>query len=165
MDIQVLPGTSLFMIINFLVMLAVLLKLLYRPIQKMLADRTQKISAALNDAEQARESYHKFQADAKNLMRDAQAEANRVTERAHTEAARLRDEMMADTRRELDELRQRHREELERARQKALADLRTSTVDLALLAAEKAISARLSLEIDKRLIEQTLTAIEKGGDG
>jgi F-type H+-transporting ATPase subunit b len=165
MDIQVLPGTSLFMIINFLVMLAVLLKFLYKPIQKMLADRTQKISDALDNAEQARQNYQKFQADAKKIMKEAQSEANQVIERARTEAVRQRDEMMADTRQELEELRRRHRDELEHARLSALADLRANTVDLALLVAEKAISARLSPEINQRLIEQTLTAIEKGNDG
>jgi F-type H+-transporting ATPase subunit b len=164
MQMQLLPGTSVAMGINFLVMLAVLLKFLYNPIQKMLADRTQKISDALDNAEQARQNYQKFQAEAKKIMKDAQSEANQVIERARSEAAHLRDEMLADTRHELEELRRRHQDEMEHARLSALADLRASTVDLALLAAEKAISAKLSRGIDQHLIEQTLVAIEKGND-
>ncbi|TCL63023.1 ATP synthase F0 subcomplex B subunit [Hydrogenispora ethanolica] len=155
-------GTFLVMSFNFLVLLVVLTKLLYKPIQGILEERRQKISHDLTEAEKSRHQYEKLSHDAKKTLEDARAEAFQIVERSRVEAEQLKDQILTQARQEAEQLREKNRQEIERAQKQALQDLRQGTVSLALLATEKLIGDRMSKDINDLLIQRVLDQIEKG---
>ncbi len=155
-------GTFLLMGINFLILLVVLTKLLYKPIQGILAERRQKISQDLSEAEKSRQKYGQLSEEAKASLEKARAEALRIVERSRLDAEKVREQILAQARQEADQLREKTQREIEHAKTLARQELRDGTVNLALVATEKLIGDRMSKDINELLVQQVLDQIEKG---
>jgi F-type H+-transporting ATPase subunit b len=155
-------GTFIFSVINFTVLMVVLVYLLYRPIQGILAQRTQKISNDLNDAQRSKETWEQKQKEAKLALEMASAEATGMVDRARQEAEKLREEIINKARQEAEALRQRNQAEIERAKKTAQNELREGAVSLAISAASKAIGSKMTTDINESLIRGVLSSIEKG---
>ena len=163
MNVELLSGTFITMAVNFLIMMIILVRILYRPLRQMLAERSQKIGNDLKEAQASREKFEQLESDAKSALQAAQVQASQILECARTEAEKIRAELLAKARQEADDLRQQHQAELERATRAAQSELRAGTVSVALLAVQKIIGSKMSPEINTALVQRTLDAIEKGG--
>ncbi len=161
---ELTTGTILFMFVNFLLLMGVLVYFLYHPIQKILAERRQKISDDLQAAGKSRESWEKSSKEAKVAFEKAQQEALEIVNRAKLEAEKLRQEILTTAQREAEELRVKTQNEIERAKKAANAELREGAVSLALLATSKVISDQMNKELNEKLIRSTLDLIEKGAN-
>jgi F-type H+-transporting ATPase subunit b len=155
-------GTFIFSVINFTVLMVVLVYLLYRPIQGILEQRTQRISNDLNEAQKSKETWEQKQREAKMALEKASSEAAAMVERARSEAEKLREEIIGKARQEAEDLRQRTQAEIERAKKAARDELREGAVTLAISAASKAIGSKMNAEINESLIRGVLNSIEKG---
>jgi F-type H+-transporting ATPase subunit b len=162
MDIRIIPGTFIIMVINFVILMIVLVRLLYRPLQGMLEQRKQKISNDLNEAQKAKANWEQKQHEAKSALERASAEAYQMVENARSEAEKVREEIINKARQEAEDLRQRNQAEIERAKKAAQNDLREGAVALAISAASKAIGNKMSADINESLIRGVLSSIEKG---
>jgi F-type H+-transporting ATPase subunit b len=161
---EITVGTFIFMMINFIILMAVLVRFLYHPIQDMLAKRQQKISDDLSHAEQSRKQWEQMQQEAKLSLEKAQAEAFEMVERARTEAEKMRGDILNQARREAEEIRARNQNEIERAKRIARDELREGAVTLAIAAATKVIGSNMSRNINEALVHQALDSIEKGAN-
>jgi F-type H+-transporting ATPase subunit b len=155
-------GTFIMMVINFLVLMFVLVRLLYRPIQNILEQRKQRISADLSNAQNSREKWEQMRQEAKVSLEKAQTEAFEMVERARNEAEKVRENLLNQARREAEELRIRTQSEIERAKRIAGDELKEGVVTLALAAATKVIGGKMSRDINDTLIRQALDSIDKG---
>jgi len=102
--------TFIFELINFLVLLWILNRFLYRPVMNVIAQRKAAIQKTLSDAEAVRREAQALQTQSENRL----AEWEQEREKARTQ---LREEVSAERTRLLDDL----RVELEREREKAAA--------------------------------------------
>lgn len=155
-------GTFLFMMFNFIVLMAVLIPMAYHPIQNILEQRKKKISDDLSEAQKSKEIWEQKQREAKAVLEKASADAFEMVERARSEAEKLREEILGKARQEAEDLRQRTQAEIERAKRAARDELREGAVTLAISAAKKAIGIKMSSEINETLIRGVLDSIEKG---
>lgn len=162
MEVTFNSGTFLVMMINFIILMYVLVKLLYRPIQGILEERRQKIAQDYADAEQAKQVAEQLQAEARKKLEEAHIEAYEIIERARSEAERLRDELITQARREADQLRQRSQKEIERAKQIARTELKEEAVELALLSVKKVFEKNKTSQLNDALIRGVLEEINKG---
>ncbi len=157
-------GTFIYMMINFIIVMAVLVRFLYHPIQNMLAKRQNKISDDLNHAQNSRDKWEQMQQEAKLSLEKAQAEAFEMVERARSEAEKTRADILNQARREAEEIRARNQTEIERAKRIAKDELREGAVTLAIAAAAKVIGDKMNKDINEALVHQTLDSIEKGAN-
>lgn len=162
MEVTFNSGTFLVMMINFIILMYVLVKLLYRPIQGILEERRQKIAQDYADAEKAKQVAEQLQAEARKKLEEAHAEAYEIIERARSEAERLRDELITQARREAAQLRERSQKEIERAKQIARTELKEEAVELALLSVKKVFEKDKTLQLNDALIRGVLEEINKG---
>lgn len=162
MEVTFNSGTFLVMMINFIILMYVLVKLLYRPIQGILEERRQKIAQDYADAEKAKQVAEQLQAEARKKLEEAHVEAYEIIERARSEAERLRDELITQARREAEQLRQRSQKEIERAKQIAKTELKEEAVELALLSVKKVFEKNKNLQLNDALIRGVLEEINKG---
>ena len=162
MEVSLNFGTFLIMMVNFIILMAILWRLLYHPIQDLLEQRKKKISDDLSEAEKSRQTWDQKQQEAKKSLAKAQTEAAEMVEKARNEAERLREEILDKARHEAEDLRQRTLTELDRAKVAAQAELREGAVTLALVAATKVVGAKMTKEINESLVRGVLDSIEKG---
>jgi F-type H+-transporting ATPase subunit b len=161
MEIKVHAGTLIAMVFNFIVLMVVLIRLLYRPIQGILEQRRQKIVNDLKEAEDAKENAERLRNQARIVLEEAHVEAYETVEKAKVEAERLREELSSQVSHEVDQMRRQARMEIERSKQIARNELRDEAVNLSLLAVKKILGANMPQGLNKALIQDMLDDIEK----
>jgi len=116
--------TLIAQIVNFVVLLVLLRVFLYRPIQRVMRQREQRIADEHAAAEEARE---KAEARAEELRRERETFEDERRERlaeVEREAEELREERLAEARDEAEAARKRWREALERERDELAGEVR-----------------------------------------
>lgn len=162
MEVTFNPGTFLVMMINFIILMYVLVKLLYRPVQGILEERRQKVAQDYAEAEKAKQDAEQLQEQARKKLEESHVEAYEIIEKARSEAERLRDELITQARREADQLRQRSQKEVERAKQIARSELKEEAVELAMLSVKKVFEKNKTSQLNDALIRGVLEEINKG---
>jgi F-type H+-transporting ATPase subunit b len=158
--IQVTPGLMIWTIICFLVVLFVLKKYAFGPIQQMLDQRRERIESALNEADNAREEARRLLEEHRKLIGQAKSDAEEIL----GEARRVADSQRERVRQETEEDRQRRLEEtrrqIDQATHQALGQIRDEVGRLSLIAAEKITRKSLSDADQQRLIDEALSEID-----
>ncbi len=162
MEVKFNSGTFLAMMFNFLILMFVLVRLLYRPIQGILEERRQKIAHDLNEAEKIKKVAEQLRLESQQKLEESHIEAYEIVERARNEAERLRDELITQARQEADQLRQRTQKEIERSKQIARSELKEEAIELALMSVKKVFEKNKTAQLNDSLIRGVLEEINKG---
>jgi len=157
---KIIPGLMIWTIFFFLVVLFVLKRYAFGPIQKAIDDRREKIRVAIDEADHAREEarnlleeHRKLVGQAKSDAEDILSEARKV---ADAQRDRVREETEADRQRRLEET----RKQIDQATHQALGEIRNEVGKLSLLAAEKITRKSLTDADQQRLIDEALAEID-----
>jgi F-type H+-transporting ATPase subunit b len=158
--IQVTPGLMIWTIVCFLVVLFVLKRFAFAPVQQMIDTRRERIQSALDEADNARtearellEEHRKLIGQAKTESEEILAEARRISD---AQRERVKVETEEDRQRRLEETRR----QIEQATQQALGQIRDEVGKLSLLAAEKITRKSLTGPDQQRLIDEALAEID-----
>jgi F-type H+-transporting ATPase subunit b len=158
--IEVNPGLMIWTIVCFLVVLFVLKKYAFGPIQQMIDQRRERIEQAIAEADNAREEARSLLEEHRKLIGQAKAESEEIL----GEARRLADAQRDRVKQETEEDRQRRLEEtrrqIEQATAQALGQIRNEVGKLSLLAAEKITRKSLTEADQQRLIDEALAEID-----
>jgi len=150
-----LPGLIAQMV-NFLLLLGLLYLAAYRPILRMLDQRSARIKDSLERAEEIERHTARAEAEVKAQIEAARKEGQGIVAQAQKLGDQLKEEARLEARREAQALVERARGEIARERDEALGELRRQFADLAILAAEKVINESLDKAKHQRLIEEVL---------
>jgi F-type H+-transporting ATPase subunit b len=142
--------------ISFGVLLALLLFVAYKPITKMLEERSQKIKESLDQAEFIKQQVAKTEQMVQEQLAQARRQGQDLVAQAAQIGERLRDEARQQARQDAEAIVARTRTEIKAEREESIAKLREEFVEIAILAAEKVINKALDMETHRQLIEQTL---------
>src|SRR3954452_21716894 len=158
--IQVTPGLMIWTIVCFLVVLFVLKRYAFGPIQQMIDTRRERIEQAIAEADNAREEARHLLEEHRKLIGQAKSEAEEIL----AEARRVGDAQRERVRAETEEDRQRRLEEthrqIDQATQQALGPIREEVGKLSLVAAEKITRKSLTGPDQQRLIDEALAEID-----
>jgi len=158
--IEVRPGLMIWTIICFLVVLFVLKRYAFGPIQQMIDTRRERIQQAIAEADNAREEARKLLEEHRRLIGQAKSESEEIL----VEARRLADAQRDRVKQETEEDRQRRLEEtrrqIDQATAQALGQIRDEVGKLSLLAAEKITRKSLTDADQQRLIDEALAEID-----
>jgi len=143
-------------LVSFLILLGLLVYFGYKPLRRMLDERSKRIKESMEQAEATRKEYEQAKVAVAEQISQAREEGQAVITQAAQIGDRLKEEARAEARREAQAIAERTRLELERERDKLIDDLRQEFVDTAILAAEKVIKETLDKEKHKKLIEEAL---------
>jgi len=143
-------------LINFLILLGLLTFFGYKPIRKMLDERSNRIKKSIEHAEATKQEYERARVEVEKQIIKARDEGQLIIGQAAQAGESIKEEARKEARKEAQSIVERTREELERERDKAINELRKEFVDTAILAAEKVISETLDKEKHRSLIENTL---------
>ena len=152
----------LFQVINFLLLLYLLNRFLFKPVLARLDERSARISKGLEDAEVAARDRELARAEREAAVSEARKEAAALLANANKIATDTRDEILTKAREDAEKVSQRAQEEITAEKDKAMAELRTHVADLALEAATKLIRSDMNATTQRRLVEEFLAETSDG---
>jgi F-type H+-transporting ATPase subunit b len=148
-------------LVNFLILLAVLWKLLYRPLLAKMEERTTAIRKSLEEAQLARAEAQRQQEENAARLREAYAEAQAIRDAALKEAADEQRKLVEAARVEAQRLVETARAQMESDVRRAREELRREVADLATSVAERLIRKSLRDEDHRRIVDEALGAMAK----
>jgi F-type H+-transporting ATPase subunit b len=152
--------TLLFQDLAFLVLMVLLARYLYRPIQNALQTRTERIRAGLKAAEEAKREREAAQRDYEARLQDARQEGQKLLAQVTQAAERLRAELEGKAKEQAEQIIKRARAEIQNERERAVQELRAQVADLAVQVAARVIGENLDARKHQQLIEKTIEEAE-----
>lgn len=146
--------TWLFQSINVLIIMLLLYKFLWQPIQAIMNKREKFVEDSLEHAATSRAEAERLLEEYQARMREAQQEAEAVIKAATDKAQEAGQRIMREAEEEAERTVTRARAEIAREREKALAAIRDEVTGLVILAAGKLIGKTLSEDDHKHLVQE-----------
>ena len=157
--------TLIAQIVNFSLLFGLLYLFAYKPVMKMLDERSRQVKESVKQTEDIKEQAACAEEEARKRIEDAGKEGQDVVARAVRTGEEVRQQAQQEARQEAESLIVRARSEIQHERDDAIDELRTEFADLTIQAAEKVIDRSLDKEAHRELIEKTLeesTTLRKG---
>jgi F-type H+-transporting ATPase subunit b len=148
-----------FQIINFLLILYLLNRFVFRRVLALLDERQERIAKGLEDAESAARDRELARAEREAALDEARKEAAAMIARATKIAEDSRAEIVAAARAEAEKVAARATEEITAEKQRAIAELRSQVADLALDAAGRLVKSEMNAPTQRRLVEEFLAEV------
>lgn len=152
-------------LVNFTLLVGLLYFVAYKPILRMLDERSTRIRESMEQAEQIRQQSARAEEEIKAQLAAARKEGQAIIAQASQIGERVKEEARQEARQEAESLIARARVEIERERAEAIRQLREEFVDIAVLAAEKVIKESLDKKAHQRLIEEVVKESATWGKG
>ena len=143
-------------VIGFVAIVVLLTWLLYKPLLRVLDQRSERIRESLEASERAREEAARSQEEMQRQLEESRTEGQQLIAQAREVADRFREEELAKAREEISAQRSRAEADIQRERDAAIEDIRREFAGLAVVAAERVIRRSLDDEGHEELIEQVL---------
>jgi F-type H+-transporting ATPase subunit b len=142
--------------VNFLVLIYLLSRFLYRPVAAMLEERSQRIHDNLEAANKALEQVADANRERDELLASTRTEIQQMMTTAQQVADRIQSDARTSAQQEAQRILDAARQEAEAERAQAMAELRREVASLAVMAAERVISRSLDDQAHRQLVEQFL---------
>ena len=153
----------IFYLINFLILMGVLTRFLYKPFLNMLATRKQSIKDALDNAElinrradEKMEQYStrisKVEEDSREIIRTAKIQAD----------AQARD-IIEDARKEAGDIIAKAEKTIEKEKEKAMEEMKQEIAVLAVMAAEKIVEREIQRAGQEAIVEEVIRQARSTG--
>jgi F-type H+-transporting ATPase subunit b len=154
--IEVVPGLMIWTLVAFGVTFFVLKKVAFKPIQKTIDDRRDRIMAAVEEADAARDEARELLEQNRAILAEARKVSDAQIQRAKDEAEVERQRRLEDTRKQID---------AETTR--AIDQIRGEVADLTLEATQRVVGKVLDTADQRRLIDEAIegldfSALERG---
>lgn len=154
-------GYLISQIVNFALLAVLLYFVAYKPILRMLDERSARIKKGLEDAELASQRASAMEQEFEKRMTEARREGQEIIAQATQMSERARQDILDKAREEARAQIEKAREEISRERDLAMAELRQQVADLSLVISEKVIGATLDEQRQRQLIAEFLEQTEE----
>jgi F-type H+-transporting ATPase subunit b len=145
-----------FQIVNFLILLFLLNRFLFKPVLRRIDERQSTLSKGLEDAAAAARDRELARAERDAALAEARQESEALVQRAAKTAEATSAEILAAARESAEQLTARARDEIAAEKDRALAEIRGEVANLALDAAGKLVGSEMDTPTQRRLVEQFL---------
>jgi F-type H+-transporting ATPase subunit b len=148
--------TLITQVVTFIILLLLLRFVAYKPIMRMLDERSRRIKESMDQAEAIKEQSANTQEEIKKQLEQASREGQERIARAVKAGEDVKQKAQEDARKEAENLVTRARSEIHRERDEVISEVRREFADLTVLAAGKVIEKSLDKEGHRELIEKVL---------
>jgi F-type H+-transporting ATPase subunit b len=154
-------GYLISQIVNFTLLAVLLYFVAYKPILRMLDERSGRIKKGLDDAEAASRRAAEMEQEFEARMTEARKEGQEIVAQATQMSEKARQEILETARKESRAQIEKAKEEIARERELAMAELRQQVADLSLAISEKVIGEALDEQRQRQLIAEFLEQTEE----
>jgi F-type H+-transporting ATPase subunit b len=160
-DFGVEPLLLLAQIINFIILLYILKRFLYKPVLKVLEERKKRIETSMKQADDMQNRFDESAKKQEELLDKGREEAARIVEESKQEARALSTLIQAETKQNIQDSLKKNQESLELEQQKMVAEARSQIVDIIAATTEKVVTKSLEESDRERLIQQSIKDIKR----
>ncbi|MGD8623201.1 MAG: F0F1 ATP synthase subunit B [Anaerolineae bacterium] len=153
-------GYLLSQIVNFTLLALLLYFVAYKPILKMLDERSARIKQGLEDAEDASRRAAEMEQEFEKQIAEARREGQEIIAQATQMSEKARQEILEKAREEAQAQITKARDEIARERDQAMAQLRQQVAELSLTVSEKVIGETLDEQKQRQLVAEFLESEE-----
>jgi len=143
-------------VVSFLVLFGLLYLVAYKPLMRMLDERSRRIKESMDQTEQIKEQSALAEKETAKRIEDATKEGQKLVDRAMQAGEEMKLQAKDEAKKEAEKLISRARTEIERERDDAIGELRKEFADLTIMAAEKVIDRSLDKKTHRQLIDKVL---------
>lgn len=154
-------GYLISQIVNFTLLAVLLYFVAYKPILRMLDERSARIKKGLEDAELASRRAAEMEQTFEQRMAEARKEGQEIIAQATQLSEKARQDILETAREDSRALVEKAKEEIARERDLAMAELRQQVADLSLTISEKVIGKTLDEQRQRQLIAEFLEQTEE----
>jgi len=148
--------TLIAQLINFAILFGLLYLVAYKPIMRMLDERSRRVKESMEQTEHIKEQAARAEEESKKQIEAAGREGQGIIARAVKTGEEVHQRAQEEARKDAEALIGRARVEIRRERGSAIDELRGEFADLTVMAAEKVIDRSLDRKAHRELIEKTL---------
>jgi F-type H+-transporting ATPase subunit b len=161
--LSVNPGLTIWTIVIFLIVLAILSRAAYPKILGAVEAREQHLAQLAESAERDRTEAAALAAENRRLLEETRQKVQEAVNEARLSAEKIRADMLEQARREQEDLMTRTRRDIAIEREAMLDSVRRETVDVAIAAAERLVHATLDTDGNRRLVTEYLGQLATAG--
>ena len=143
-------------IVTFIILLVILRFVAYKPLMRILDERSQRIKESMEQAESIKEQSARAEEEVRKQLEEASREGQERIARAVRAGEEVKQKAQAEARQEAEALIDRARTEIQRERDDAIGEVRREFADLTILAAGKVIDRSLDKKEHRELIDKVL---------
>jgi len=155
-----LNATLIAQIINFVILLALLTKLAWKPIMQALEDRKNRIESDLESAEKEKMNAQQLRMEYQQQLAEARTQAQAIIEKAAKLAEQTKEQILEEARTENARLLKAAQEQIAIERDRALAEMRSEVVALSVAAASKIIGQNLDASANAKLVADFIDKLD-----
>ncbi|MGE5619382.1 MAG: F0F1 ATP synthase subunit B [Sphingomonadaceae bacterium] len=138
---------------NFLLLVALLTKFLYRPVTRLLDERSARIKESMEQAEAVKEQLARAAEETRLQLEAARKEGQAIVDQANQIAERVKAQARQEAQAEAERIVAKARTQLELEREQVIVELRREMADLVVSATGKIIGESLDDRAQRKLIE------------
>ena len=155
------PAVLFLQIVAFIILFLVLRRFLFGPLLNVIQEREKEIDDALESGEKARTELERIDYERERMLDDAREEGRQHVRAAVQEGEQARGRIVGEARQEAQKIRERARETVDLERREVALQLRREVVELALLAAQRAILTQLDEEKHRQAVDDFIANLEQ----
>lgn len=158
------PQLLIAQVINFLIILFLLKKLLYKPVLDLLKNRKKTISEGLQKAEEGRLLLEKARKEEMEILQKAQEKASKIVDQAKTQAKEMVESAREEAKTETDRIMQEAKESIEKEAEKAENKIMSHVAQISAEMLKKVLSRNVNQKVQKEYTEIALKQLKKRAD-
>ena len=163
-DLGINLPTLVAQIVNVVILLGLLYLVAYKPVMRMLDERSQRVKESMEQTDAIKEQAARAEEEVKKQLEAASRGGQERIAQAIQIGEDVKQKAQQEARQEAETLISRARTEIQRERDEAIDELRKEVADLTILAAGKVIERSLDKKAHRELIDKVLeesTALKK----
>ncbi|PJE58217.1 MAG: ATP synthase F0 subunit B [Candidatus Portnoybacteria bacterium CG10_big_fil_rev_8_21_14_0_10_36_7] len=143
-------------LVNFTIVLLVLYKFAYKPILKILNDRTEKIEQGLKDAKNAKIKMTDVVEKEKEILSHAKIEAQKIISDAEDTVTKNHEEQKIKAKQEISKIIQEAKNQIAVEKEQIITEAKKEVAEIAVLIAEKILDERIDGQKDQKIISKLI---------
>ncbi len=144
---------------NLLILVLILKKFLFKPVQNIIKQREEEIGKAYSDAGEALEAANAEKELYLKKLDDAKSEADSLIKTASDRAKAESAEIISDAKAEAERRRKNADEDIELAKKKAADEMRDSISEMVISLAEKVVEKEIDPKAHQSLIDEAIDSL------
>ena len=156
-------GLMFWTLVTFLILLAILGKLVFPKITAAVEAREKALEDAIEGAKRDREAAAQALAEQQKQIEAARNEAQKIIVEGRQVGEKVRAQMIEETHQQQQSMLERARREIELEKERAIAEMRREAIELAIAGASKVIEKNLDDQSNRKIVESFLSSIPANG--
>jgi len=142
--------------INFAIVFSVLYWFAFKPLSKVMAERTSKIEKGLADAQKVEEKLAETEREFNKALVQAKKQANQILEKAAVDAEAGKRQMTAKAKEEIGAIINREKQKMQAEKAVTLKEIKKEVADLVIAAVEKVLGEKMDEKKDREMIKKII---------